>query len=504
MRCAGLTIAIASFLLGVHFGHAEIDLPKLARESRRCVILLVTRDTNGQDSKIGTGFFISKDGLIATNWHVVSGSSEIHAKMENGARFAIKGLAAKDEKNDLAVLQADAKDIEFLPLFSGIVEPGIPVAVIGSPLGLEGTVSNGIVSAKREMGDFGEVLQITAPISHGSSGSPVLNEKGEVIGVASAFIAKGQNLNIAVPSEKLSVLLLRSVFEKANFGSIQQKPNANEFLKTGENIRTDPDFQSALKAFGEADNPRALKYLNEVKKRYPKDAQVLFFLGQAYSKVRFYKEAVAYYRASIAQEPEWPGTWGELGFCLFMEHDYFGAEAALKQAIALKPDSEVDWRRLALVRLSIKRFADAIDAAENATKFDEANSITWSVLADCYSAVGKTKESADARRTARTLEASERSVVASGASDSTNNSKRITNGTPSETFSVTGIEKGDFLNVRTGPGMSFPTSIKLQNGHRGLRIESRPAMNGNTEWVKVSMKEGVGWIRSKYLRREAQ
>ena len=78
----------------------------------------------------------------------------------------------------------------------------------GSPLGLENTVSDGIVSAIRDIPDYGRIIQITAPISPGSSGSPVLNMQGEVIGVASFQIVEGQNLNFAIPSEKISSLIL--------------------------------------------------------------------------------------------------------------------------------------------------------------------------------------------------------------------------------------------------------------------------------------------------------
>jgi len=78
------------------------------------------------------------------------------------------------------------------------IESGQPVIVIGSPFGLEGTVSDGIVSGVRKVPDFWEIIQITAPISKGSSGSPVLNIKGEVIGVATFFIKEGQSLNFAI------------------------------------------------------------------------------------------------------------------------------------------------------------------------------------------------------------------------------------------------------------------------------------------------------------------
>ena len=111
------------------------------------------------------GFFVSPDGLLITNWHVVEEAASAAAKTKSGQILPIKGAIGLDRENDLAVLMVEGANLPFLTLGqSGVLKTGDRVAVIGSPMGLEGSLSEGIVSAKRQW------LQITAPISPGSSG----------------------------------------------------------------------------------------------------------------------------------------------------------------------------------------------------------------------------------------------------------------------------------------------------------------------------------------------
>jgi hypothetical protein len=106
---------------------------------------------------------------------------------------------------DIAMLQFDATDVSYLQLDSKVqVEEGQRVLVIGNPEGLQGTVSDGLVAAIRENGQY---IQITAPISHGSSGSPVLNEQGQVIGVATSMLVDGQNLNFAISTVAIDLAM---------------------------------------------------------------------------------------------------------------------------------------------------------------------------------------------------------------------------------------------------------------------------------------------------------
>ena len=155
-------------------------------------------DKDGKIVKLGTGFFVSADGRLVTNAHVVEGAVTATAKLENGATYTIQGVLKSAADKDLVLLQADAKDVPFLNI-NGESPPevGSRIAVIGSPLGLEGTVSDGIISGHRTVKKDDQWLQITAPVSPGSSGSPLIDEQGKVVGVATFVFDKAQALNFA-------------------------------------------------------------------------------------------------------------------------------------------------------------------------------------------------------------------------------------------------------------------------------------------------------------------
>lgn len=171
------------------------------------VVLLSMSDRNGQPLSMGSGFFVGGD-LIATNAHVVEGASSGFAKPVDGdTNFRIQGITGVDQERDIVVLQVDGTG-PVLSLNRARSVVGQKVYAIGNPRGLEGTFSEGIVSSVRPIGTD-TLLQITAPISPGSSGGPILNDSGEVIGIATASFSGGQNLNFAVPSKYLGELLDR-------------------------------------------------------------------------------------------------------------------------------------------------------------------------------------------------------------------------------------------------------------------------------------------------------
>jgi S1-C subfamily serine protease len=192
------------------FGESSVHAQtaqEIAKKAFGSTVLLVIEDANGQPLSLGSGFFI-RDGEIASNLHVVEGAARGYAKLiGEKTKYDIEGITAVDPERDLVILKISARRSQALPIGnSDAVQVGESVYAVGNPQGLEGTFSQGIVSSIREVGSD-KLLQITAPISPGSSGGPVLSEKGEVIGVSVATFRGGQNLNFAIPSNYLKTLI---------------------------------------------------------------------------------------------------------------------------------------------------------------------------------------------------------------------------------------------------------------------------------------------------------
>ena len=181
---------------------------QIAQNALNSTVLLKT--TIGKNSQ-GSGFFVG-NGLIVTNHHVIKGATAATVKLVGTEHEAdIEGYIAIDKDRDLAILKVANLSAPPLPLGnSDTVQVAETVYAVGNPRGLEGTVSEGIISNIQPDGNSGirgEVIQMTAPISQGSSGGAVLNSRGEVIGIVASVRNDGQNLNFAIPVNALKTLL---------------------------------------------------------------------------------------------------------------------------------------------------------------------------------------------------------------------------------------------------------------------------------------------------------
>lgn len=180
-------------------GEAVADtLERLAGEATRAVVLIKAESSSGTSQ--GSGFFVDSMGRILTNHHVVRNARSVRVQAASGDVYDRVNILTVDARRDIAVLQVPGFDLPWLALGnSDSVRVGSEVIAIGSPLGLENTVSTGIVSGRRQEPEGYRVLQISAPASRGSSGGPVLSRRGDVIGIAVSQMRDGQNLNFAVP-----------------------------------------------------------------------------------------------------------------------------------------------------------------------------------------------------------------------------------------------------------------------------------------------------------------
>ncbi len=175
-----------------------------------------------KSSSLGSGFVIDAAGLIVTNNHVIDGADEIVIKLNDKHEFKAT-VVGKDPMTDLALIKIDPKGVKLSPIRLGnsnTAEVGDWVVAIGNPLGLEWTVTAGIISGKARAlgsGPYDSFMQTDASINPGNSGGPLLNLEGEVVGINTAIIPSGQGLGFAVP-----VNMLKDILPKLKKGKVDR------------------------------------------------------------------------------------------------------------------------------------------------------------------------------------------------------------------------------------------------------------------------------------------
>jgi S1-C subfamily serine protease len=172
-------------------------------------VVLVTGLTN--DGKtLGSGFVLSGDGKIATNLHVIQELRSGGVQLASGEKFDLVSVLAFDERKDIAVVKIAGFDLPSVTLGnSNSVQVGEPVLTMGSPLGLQGSVTTGVVSSIRDdpFGGGFKMIQTDASVNPGNSGGPLVNQKAEVVGIIRYKIGGTENLNFAVPVNYLRGML---------------------------------------------------------------------------------------------------------------------------------------------------------------------------------------------------------------------------------------------------------------------------------------------------------
>ncbi len=220
-------IFLQSLLICLNGLYAQ-TVQEVAQKAYESTVVIIMEDDKGNPISLGSGFFVSNKE-IATNYHVIQNTVKGYVKLiGKNIRYNIESISLIDIENDLAVLQLSSGNFKALRIGdSDKVEVGQTIFAIGNPYGLEGTFSQGLISGIRKDG-YRKLLQITAPISSGSSGGPVLNEKAEIIGISVSTLENGQNINFAIPSNYLKILVDKQ--SRSNSYNIVKKDDYVEFV----------------------------------------------------------------------------------------------------------------------------------------------------------------------------------------------------------------------------------------------------------------------------------
>src|SRR5690349_21840253 len=401
-------------------------LPELVRRIKPSAVAIETFDSRGEKLSRGSGFFIDVDRIV-TNRHVIEGAHRAEVHSSTGAVIPVKGVLAVDAEGDIALLKIDPPSpaIRPLPLDKTSPQEGESVVVIGNPLGLEGSVTNGIVSAVRDIPTFGRIIQITAAISSGSSGSPVVNMQGQVIGIATLQVTGGQSVNFAIPSERISQLqatTLMSLPDLVAASGRNKRAKAVQFFRDGLSFLSKDDCEKALPYFDkatESDNQYAEAwaqsgFCNEKLGRHAEaleaskkavnlrpSAESYFNIGLANFYLKQYKEAAEGYRQSIKLDPfNSADTYYALGL---VYRDWGKADEeiqAYKQAIKLRPDYTVAYERLGSRYLKSKKFAEAVEIFKQLSTLKPGDAVSPNNMGEAYLELNKLNEAQEAFRQA--------------------------------------------------------------------------------------------------------
>ncbi len=312
-------------------GFAQDFLPELVKRVKPSAVAIETFDARGNTVSRGSGFFIAADRVI-TNRHVIERSNRVSVQLMDGKKFIAKGVLAVDGEGDLALLQVDvpAGLGVPLPVVPNVPQEGESIVVIGNPFGLEGSVSDGIVSAVREISGYGRIIQITAPISPGSSGSPVVNMAGQVVGVATLQAAEGQSLNFAVPAERIAQLKVNELQTVSALSADTQK---------SKRATAERAYSQGVAQLSRDDYQRAVPFFERATDLDPNYAEAWYQAGFAYGVMGRHQDALKASKQAAKLRPEWPETYVNIGASSYALGQYKDAAEAYKTAIRLDDDN---------------------------------------------------------------------------------------------------------------------------------------------------------------------
>ena len=297
---------------------------QLAEKALAATVFLEMAHVNGQPLGFGSGFFVQHN-QIATNFHVIAGASRGTAKLVGKpATYAIEGITASDVENDLAILKVSDSNVQPLPLGdSDTVQLGDTVYVSGNPKESEGAFSDGTISGSRAVG-IEKLLQMTAPISLGGSGGPVLNEKGEVIGLSFVTLEDGQSLDCVIPSNHLKALISKSDAVKPLMEEKQSVSAETHFYRGNEKYLM-RSYEDAITAY------------NEAIRLQPDFANAYVNRGLAKEKLGQHESAITDYSSAIKIDPTLAGAYNNRGSAQRRLGQHFLALEDLSTAIQLDP-----------------------------------------------------------------------------------------------------------------------------------------------------------------------
>jgi tetratricopeptide (TPR) repeat protein len=414
------TILLAVLTVGLSSPAAAVtDLTQLVKSIQPAVATVVVYDVNSNVANIGTGFFIDKTGILVTNHHVLLGKFNAEIRTAEGSTYPIKTVIAENQATDLIKVQVDIphEKVQWLKVSADPPLVAQHVVVVGSPMGLEQSVSDGIVSSVREIPGLGTFYQMSAPISPGSSGSPVVNLQGNVVGVASFQFLQGQNLNFAIAGNSILDLKAdkpgQSLSEWTFKQSNQKSRLAEEMCRKGFNFSVGGHHQKALEYFkmatendpnsttawyglgycyaGKDSHTEAIEAYKQAIRTNPANEVSHFHLGNYYFKIGRYDEAIETFHKVVLINPEFEAAYFNIGMIYNKMGRLEEAKKAFEIVVRLNPQSKTAYYNIGVASTKLRQYEQAAIAYQKAIEIQPEFAEALFNLGVVYGELGNTE-----------------------------------------------------------------------------------------------------------------
>lgn len=362
---------------------AAANLTELVKSIQPAVATVVAYDVNHNVANIGTGFFVNKYGHLITNHHVLIGKFDAEIRTPDGGTYPVRTIVAESQDTDLIKVSVDIppEKIHWLPISDEVPPVAQHVVVVGSPMGLEQSVSDGIISSVREIPGLGIFFQMSAPISPGSSGSPVVDMKGKVVAVASFQFLQGQNLNFAVSSKSIRNLKIKATAQSLSewtFSRSDQKPQlAAQLCRQGYSLSV------------KGQNQKALQYFKRATENDPSSTTAWYGLGYCYAGKNSHTEAIAAYKQAIKTNPSNEMSHFHLANYYNKIGRYNEAIESLQKVVALNPEFEAAYFNLGILLNKMGRYVEGREAFESVIRINPRAQKAYYNIGVTYTRLGQ-------------------------------------------------------------------------------------------------------------------
>ncbi len=404
VNCISIDIKIILYIFFIvltTLSFGQQDISSLIKKIKPAVVTITTYDENRDTLTMGSGFFINTEGDLVTNYHVLNGAYTAEVRTDGGSVYAIRNIRAANSTADIVLVDIVdmPKPVHYLDISLETPLQGEHILVVGSPFGLELTVSDGIVSAVRDLPNIGKIVQLTAPMSTGSSGGPAVNMAGEVIGIVTFQILEGQNLNFAISGRLILDLETDMKEPLANWTKSLEQKHISEAEKLYYHARyyyIMENYERAIMCFKET-----ASYFEKYVTYRHGDLAVIWigynaylFIGACYRALGQPEQAIWAFKQAILINPSYPEGYEQLA----CEYDdlqlYAEAIREYKKAIQVDPNYARVYFNLGVLYLELELYEESVWANKKVIELNPNDFGAYNNLGFAYTELFLGKEAA--------------------------------------------------------------------------------------------------------------